>query len=291
MTFDEIDLSIFGKLQGRWNISSAFLIADTNTSHVYRATQIDGTSVIIKVLKPRGAHEAIGADYLLWADGNGAVRLFDQDEQTFLLEDAGDMSLKDFWLIRGEEQACNRIVDLIDKLHGVRAKAPTSSLTPMREHFSALLTHNIAAPERTTDALNFSRAIAENLLSEESDAIPLHGDLHHDNILHSETRGWLAIDPQGLFGNPIYDCANIFGNPDGIPLEQVVNAARAHYLSTRFAALFRTEPAKVLRYAIAHAGLSLSWHLEDKSRIEEGSDAAYRLAFISLGQDLLSQGL
>jgi streptomycin 6-kinase len=291
MTLNEIDLSIFGELQGRWNISSAFLIADTNTSHVYRATQIDGTSVVIKALKPKGAHERTGADYLRWAEGNGAVKLIDAANDVLLLEDAGDMSLKDFWLIRGEEQATNRIVDLIEKLHGNDDKVLPSTLTPLNEHFKPLIAPSNTQPDEEKNALAYSRNITAQLLSADCQVTALHGDLHHENILHSEARGWLAIDPQGLIGNPIYDCANVFGNPDGPALEQVVNAPRAHYLATRFAALFRTEPAHVLRYAIAHAGLSLSWHLEDKSRIEEGSDAAYRLAFIRLGQDLLAQGI
>jgi streptomycin 6-kinase len=291
MTFDEIDLSIFGDLQGRWNISSAFLIADTKTSRIYRITQIDGTSVIIKALKPLGVNERIGAQYLQWANGNGAVSLIDHSDDHFLLEDAGEMSLKDFWLIRGEEQATNRIVDLIEKLHGNHSMAALPALTPLKDHFKALLEPSFAAPTETQAALTYAREIAKALLLDQSDAIPLHGDLHHDNILHSEARGWLAIDPQGLIGNPIYDCANVFGNPDGPALEQIINAPRAHYLATRFAALFRTESAEVLRYAIAHAGLSLSWHLKDESRVEEGSDAAYRLAFIVLGQELLAQSL
>jgi streptomycin 6-kinase len=292
MTFDEIDLSIFGNLQGRWNISSAFLIADTKTSRIYRITQIDGTSAIIKALKPDGARERIGAHYLQWANGNGAVRLIDHSEDHFLLADAGEMTLAEFWTIRGEECATDRIVDVIDKLHGNSndANIDLSQLTPLTQHFEALLQPSMTAPSEAKAALAFARELASLLLDDQSEAIPLHGDLHHDNILFSETYGWVAIDPQGLFGDPIYDCANVFGNPNG-PIEQIVNGPRAHYLSTRFAALFRSEPSHVLRYAIAHAGLSLSWHLEDKSRIENGSDAAQRLAFIHLGQDLLAEGL
>lgn len=291
MSFEEIDLSIFGTLQGRWNISSAFLIADTRNAKIYRATQIDGTSVIIKMLTADGLHEVIGADYLRWANGNGAVRLIDQFDETLLLEAAGSMTLKDFWLIRGEEQATDRVVDLIKKLHGAAGGADISALTPLKRHFASLSNHQLEASGKASAALCFSRTIALDLLSEDQQNSVLHGDLHHENILHSDGRGWLAIDPQGLIGNPIYDCANVFGNPDGPALGEIVNAPRAHYLATRFAALFRTEPSHVLRYAIAHAGLSLSWHLEDKNRIEEGSDAAYRLAFIELGRELLAQGL
>jgi streptomycin 6-kinase len=36
----------------------------------------------------------------------------------------------------------------------------------------------------------------------------LHGDLHHDNVLDFGRRGWLAIDPHGLFGERGFDYAN-----------------------------------------------------------------------------------
>ncbi|HKA75114.1 MAG TPA: aminoglycoside phosphotransferase family protein [Xanthobacteraceae bacterium] len=33
----------------------------------------------------------------------------------------------------------------------------------------------------------------------------LHGDLHHDNILWDATRGWVAVDPKGVIGEPAYE--------------------------------------------------------------------------------------
>lgn len=291
MTLEEIDLSIFGKLQGRWKISSAFLIADTPTSHIYRATQLDGTSVIIKALKENGLEEKRGAHYLRAVNGQGAVKLLDSDQDMLLLEDAGDMCLKDFWVIRGEEQATNRIVALIEKLHRCQKSPNSGGLTPLKEHFKALLEPSVGAPDDVNDDLAFARAIACALFEEDGEAIPLHGDLHHENILYHQTRGWLAIDPKGLIGNPVYDCANIFGNPNEAPQDQIISEPRTHYLVSRFAALFRKEPSVILRYAIAHAGLALSWHLESKSRIEENCDAAKRLAFIRLGRLMLSQGM
>lgn len=291
MTLEEIDLSIFGELQGRWKISSAFLIADTPTSHIYRATQLDGTSVIIKALKENGLEEMRGADYLRAVNGHGAVELYDATADMLLLEDAGDMNLKDFWIIRGEEQATNRIVALIEKLHRCQKGPNSDALTPLKEHFKALLAPSVHVAGDVKDDLAYARSIATTLLEDDEDAIPLHGDLHHENILYHQTRGWLAIDPKGLVGNPIYDCVNIFGNPNDAPLEQVVSVPRTHYLASRFAALFRKEPSIILHYAIAHAGLALSWHLEDKSRIKENSDAAKRLAFIRLGRQMLSQGI
>jgi streptomycin 6-kinase len=44
---------------------------------------------------------------------------------------------------------------------------------------------------------------------------------------------------------------------------------------------------KILRYAIAHAGLSISWALEDGLPIASGSDASERLAYLSVAKRML----
>jgi len=40
----------------------------------------------------------------------------------------------------------------------------------------------------------------------------VHGDFHHHNVLRSE-RGWLAIDPKPMLGEPEYDVPSFLWNP------------------------------------------------------------------------------
>jgi len=42
--------------------------------------------------------------------------------------------------------------------------------------------------------------------------VALHGDLHHDNILHGP-RGWVAIDPKGLSGPASFETSAYLRNP------------------------------------------------------------------------------
>ena len=55
----------------------------------------------------------------------------------------------------------------------------------------------------------------------------VHGDLHHHNILRSE-RGWLAIDPKPMLGEPEFDVP--------VPLESPSVPAADRALETRLAA-------------------------------------------------------
>ncbi len=40
----------------------------------------------------------------------------------------------------------------------------------------------------------------------------LHGDLHHENILRSESGGWIAIDPKGVIGPRVMECGRFLHN-------------------------------------------------------------------------------
>ena len=37
----------------------------------------------------------------------------------------------------------------------------------------------------------------------------LHQDFHGGNVLYSDARGWLAIDPKPLVGDPAFDAASL----------------------------------------------------------------------------------
>ena len=86
----------------------------------------------------------------------------------------------------------------------------------------------------------------------------LHGDIHHENVRYSETRGWLAIDPKGLRGERGFDYANLFCNPD--LATATGRLARRIEVVAQAAALDRS---RLLRWIVAWTGLSAAFLLED----------------------------
>jgi len=58
-----------------------------------------------------------------------------------------------------------------------------------------------------------AKKLSEELDVSKSDEKLLHGDLHHDNILFDEKRGWLSIDPKGVIGDPVFNAARFLRNP------------------------------------------------------------------------------
>ncbi|PJK17664.1 hypothetical protein CQS04_01960 [Chryseomicrobium excrementi] len=54
--------------------------------------------------------------------------------------------------------------------------------------------------------------LASSRLKELQQDTNLHGDLHHENILWDDTRGFVIIDPKGVVGHAYYDCVQFLFN-------------------------------------------------------------------------------
>ncbi|WP_164901817.1 aminoglycoside phosphotransferase family protein [Neorhizobium lilium] len=275
-------------LAARWAIVSADLLVDTRTSRVFRVVRRDGSLAIAKLLKPEGLHELPGFDFLTWRNGAGAVQLIEMAGTACLLEDAGVLTLREWRLSMGDVAASHVIADIVGQLHSACKAEVPSGLLPLRHHFRALFLQAGADAMALAEPLRWCADIVESLLQNQCGIRPLHGDLHHENIISGGGRGWLAIDPQGLLGDPAYEVANVFGNPDGA-FPDIIEPARIAMLVRLFAPLIGCGEEKILRYAIAHAGLSISWALENGDPLSDGSDAFERRAFLDAAKRLLEE--
>ncbi len=250
-----------------WQIASATLLADTNSSHIWKAiiTGEEQSPVIVKVLKPAGHEELRGAYYLRERDGHGAIRLLGltHDPVMMLLEYAGDYDLKAH-LEAGHDADAIRIAgEVIRALHSPSGRVLPSELQPLLKHFKSLF--DLAG--KKADIYTEAADLAASLLRQPHEIIALHGDLHHENIIRS-ARGWLAIDPHGLCGDAAFDCANLFYNPldrDDLCL----NMQRAAEMAQYFAEIINKPASYILDYAFCYGCLSAAWHHEDGNTADE----------------------
>lgn len=222
-----------------------------------------GLPAILKVLKPMSdEHNAAGL--LRYYGGRGAVALFEADANAFLMERAtGTRSLVAMATSGYDTEAAEVLAGTIGKLHAHSGSKMPACLTPLGERFSSLF-----ARENTDARLRRCAEMARKLLATEGETIPLHGDLHHSNVLDAGPRGWLAIDPKALLGERTYDVANLLRNPD--PHGDLVhNQDRMSRLARLYARRLGLDVQRILGFAFAHAGLAASWYLDD------GDDPAY----------------
>ena len=87
----------------------------------------------------------------------------------------------------------------------------------------------------------------------------IHGDLHHDNIVNDTRRGWLAIDPKGLVGDPAYNAARFLNNWWGTPPTSAAVEQRLRIIAD--ATGFTAE--RLACWGFVDCVIGNSWTLED----------------------------
>jgi len=101
-----------------------------------------------------------------------------------------------------EEEATEVWIALARRLRGATGEAPG-----IETYLESLWTTPTEL-RLATDA----PSLARRLLDTSPPPRLLHGDLHHFNVLrHGDD--WTAIDPEGLTGDPAYECAAFLRNP------------------------------------------------------------------------------
>ncbi|UGV26148.1 APH(6)-I family aminoglycoside O-phosphotransferase [Rhodopseudomonas boonkerdii] len=204
--------------------------------------------------------EHAGYQLMSWWNGQGAAKTIAASNGALLLERAtGPRSLAHMARSGRDDEACRILCRTAEQLH-VRRSEPLPELYRLDIWFQPLFdlspSHPVLAPAAEQ---------ARRLLADQRDIRPLHGDLHHDNVLDFGERGWLAIDPHGLVGERIFDFANIFTNPDlADPTQQVAT------LPGRFEARLGIvteetgiETVRLLEWIVAWTGLSAAWFIGD----------------------------
>lgn len=252
----------------KWSLTTPTKIASTFTSEVYKVQTAQGPAVL-KILNEKGRNfEVHGATVLKCFNGHGAVKILNADEGAHLLEFINGPDLKTLVNEGRDDEATNIICDVINKLHQYRGDVP-ENLISMERNFRSL--YKKVETEPLDSIYVAGLRVAERLMASPVDPRVLHGDLHHENILLSPSRGWLAIDPQCLYGERTYDLANTFYNPNGFDCSVSSIERRCQIFSSRL----ELDPRRILEYAFAYGCLSAAWCLEDG----RSPDATFRVAF------------
>ncbi len=242
----------------------------------------DGTPAIVKGLKPIEdiADELRGADYLVWRNGRGAVRLLGRENNLMLLEYAGERMLSHIVAEHGDYQATEIAAELMAKLYAASEEPLPSALLPIRDRFAALF-------QRARDDQNagcqtdyvHAAIIADQMMSNASELRGLHGDLHHENIMFS-SRGWLVIDPVGLVGEVGFGAANMFYDPADRD-DLCLDPRRIAQMADAFSRALDVDPRRLLDQAYAYGCLSAAWNADGE---EEQRDLAIAAAIKQVRQ-------
>ncbi|GEN22187.1 streptomycin 3''-phosphotransferase [Halomonas cupida] len=241
----------------RWSLIADGDLLTTQSSWLLPVRHA-GSPAVLKIA--RTSDEEAGYRLLAWWNGQGAARVFASAAGALLMERAsGAGDLAQMARSGQDDETCRILCDTAARLHA-QQRGPLPDLHPLQDWFQPLF--QLAADNAV---LVPAAEVAGELLAAQRDVGPLHGDLHHENVLDFGERGWLAVDPHGLLGERAFDYANIFTNPDLSDPSQPL-ATLPGRLEARLDIVANAtgiEPERLLRWIVAWTGLSAAWFIGD----------------------------
>ncbi|MCX4153143.1 MULTISPECIES: aminoglycoside phosphotransferase family protein [Paraburkholderia] len=246
---------MFAEYLVKWDLLPDGEPIRTHSSRLLPVRQ-HGVAAMLKVAQE--PEEKFGAQLMVWWDGDGAARVLAHDADALLLERAQSNHALADQARTGDDEADDRAIDILcaaaARLHAPRHK-PLPELIGLPRWFQSLW----PAAQQYGGWLSDSAATAQALLAAPQDPVALHGDIHHGNVLDFAARGWLAIDPKGLYGERGFDYANIFCNPDEA---SALAPGRIERRVERVAHIAGLDRHRLLQWILAWSGLSAAWILE-----------------------------
>lgn len=199
-------------------------------------------------------------------EGRGVVRVIEHADSAVLLErlvPGTSLATK----VADDDRATAIIADVIQRMSSAAVPSTAVPVASLAEAFEQYLNGNARGiPDSLVRRAH--QTYLQLCASQETPRL-LHGDLHHYNVLFDQHRGWVAIDPKGLVGEPTYELGAALRNPCERP--DVFSAPatierRVHH----FAHALGLDPERILAWAFAQAILAALWELEDDGLLTAG---------------------
>ncbi len=243
----------------RWGLAELCPLTETGAAWLWRATSARHGACVVKRYK-RGdpGNEAAGLVYLRGIGPDLAVEVLEQTRDTLLMRYLPGPLLGDLSRSGRDDEATQKLADVARGVLQVNG-AVGPQLTPLQDNCAALLSLKIApeCPSPLAADMRHAAQIMQHLLSTQSTLRPLHGDLHHDNVIETSD-GPRVIDAKGVLGDPGYELANAMRNPKGAePLLE-----DPHLLMRRarvWSAAAEVPLDRFLQWSAAKCALSIAW--------------------------------
>ena len=254
--------STIGELEKRWSLKvrEPFEAGEFNfVAPASRGSEL----TVLKISPPYKTIEIFGeAEYLRIRNGNGAVKLLDEDRsrKAILIEHA--LPGKNLTEIFAHDKAAS-VETAILVLRNVILPPPTDArrITTLDSWFDGLWKYQ--STRFPADYAEKALAIYKKLSADRNRTFYLHGDFHPGNVVSATRAPFLAIDPKGILGHIGYEIAVFLNNlhwwqetePD---VRDLLATA-----VTQFSEAFDVDPTELRQWAYAQMVLGAWWSFED----------------------------
>lgn len=243
----------------KWELTILRPVDNLSYNYVLNVKQINGCPAILKIGVPN-IDFSNEINTLASYDGNGSVKLlrYEKKDGIMLLEKIipGNM-LFDL----SEEEAIEQYATVWSKLpRKVNLSLTTPNISKWFSAFDRYVESDYDFVEYPPKKFVLEAKLHSLDFMNPSNEFLLHGDLHHENILYSEEKGWTVIDPKGVVGHLYLDFASFMVNhlPKNKDVKQVLNN-RINRLSN----LLHLDKQKLVEASFVMATLSMCWAIED----------------------------
>ncbi len=261
----------------RWDLEIEPPFEDLSYNYVAPARTGDGREVVVKAGVP-SLELTCELEALRLFDGRGIAQLLDADEELGVLILERLRPGRPLAEIKDDEALTQSAVALLCELqvqappgHGFASVAGwAAGLGRLRDHFGG------GFGPFPPDLVEAAESLFAGLIDPSSDYVLIHGDLHAGNILSAGREPWLAIDPKGVVGNPVYDVAVFAVSAPRMERE----ADDKRFLSRRIDQLageLALDRPLIVDWSVAHCVLSGWWSYEDHGGGWENAIATARM--------------
>ena len=211
---------ILAGCRARWGLSVGVPCPTMSINYIEFTTTATGQPVALKVGVPHSElyteMEALGL-----YNGNRAVRLLGADRQlgALLIERLQPGTL--LWQLGDNAQETRIAASIMRELP---VPTPATHNLPAFSRWvkrAFRLTRGEWDPQERMprDLIDKAERAFAEIERTAAHTVVLHGDLHHENILHDDNSGWTAIDPKGAIGPPILEVGRFLQNqlPGSLP--------------------------------------------------------------------------
>jgi streptomycin 6-kinase len=269
--------TIISAYSNRWRITVDPPFPELSYNYAAPARRADGTEAVLKLSLPWNGEFNQEAAALQAFDGHGMARLLELDLEggALLLERL--VPGTPLFTLEDDDAATSIAAHVMKRLWRT---VPTDHPFPTVGDWGKGFSRHRAAFEGTSGPLSadiFDKAerLFAELVSSSAEPVLLHGDLHHGNILAAQREPWLAIDPKGLIGEPVYETGAWLRNWLDTVLKQPDPGSILSRRIDLFSEILGFERDRVRAWGFAQAVLSAIWTVEDHGH---GWESAIRYA-------------
>ena len=255
---------IIDDCRNRWSLTLGSIYPELSYHCIADVVLPDGTKAILKLGVPR-PELTREIEALRFNDGRGSVLLLEGDPDTGAMVLERLVPGTQLKALEDDDEATalaasvmNRLWRPLPKKHPFRrVELWAAGLSKLRQHFDG------GTGPFAKHLVEKAETFFEELLASSSEAVLIHGDLHHENILAAQREPWLAIDPKGVAGEREYEVGALVRNP----MPEVASRPNLKNILAQRLDILADECGfdrkRIWGWSLAQAVLSGWWSLED----------------------------